>query len=165
MKKQYSFNPVTATLTITKEFSQKMIEVGSDERNLYLQLKADFPNIKIVKRTHKRPSQYVNKNGEVSRSNQFKNLKYENMEKFMKALSRSEEYIKEYEFLKNIASCLQYNGYKLVREWFEEQFPYYRTNPLFYAFNDVEVLSAKEFAKKRENVINHDFQQDEEVAA
>ena len=74
--------------------------------------------------------------------NQFKNLKYENMEGFMSVLPRAEEYLAQYNFLKYYAGLVQTNAYTLVRRWFVAQFPEFRKNPIFYLNNDVPVISA-----------------------
>ena len=65
----------------------------------------------------------------------------------MSSLSKSDEYMTEYIFLKDYAGKIQTNKYKLVRQWFVAQFPEFRNNPLTYFHNEPEVLNAKEFAE------------------
>ena len=136
------------TLIITKDFEDKMQNTNSEEYKFYKQILADIPGIIVLRRTHKTPTKYINKNNEEFRCNQFNNLKFKNMERFISALPRSDEYIAQYNFIKDYAGSIQINKYKLVREWFIAQFPEYRNNPLFYLHNEPKVLSAEEFAEK-----------------
>jgi hypothetical protein len=139
---------VKKTLTITKEFEDKMQDMNSAEYGYYNRVITEIPGIVVLRRTHKTPTKYVNKNNEKFYCNQFKNLKFERMEKFMSSLSRADEYMAEYNFLKYYAGVIQTNKYALVRKWFVAQFPEFRKNPLFYFHNEPEVLKAKEFADK-----------------
>ena len=97
--------------------------------------------MKIINKTHKTPRKYVSKStGETFNCNQFKNLKYENMEGFINGLSNSEDYMKPYLFLKNCGSLPLTSRYTAVRRWFVAQFPEFRKNPLFYLYNEVKVI-------------------------
>ena len=97
--------------------------------------------MKIINRTHATPRKYVSKStGETFNCNQFKNLKYENMEGFINGLSNSEDYMKPYLFLKNCGSLPLTSRYTAVRRWFVAQFPDFRKNPLFYLYNNVPVI-------------------------
>ena len=134
----------TRTLTVTKAF-EDAVNAGHDpEYNYLMQLQRDFPGLKIVRKTHRTPSRYVNKSGEISRCNQFKNLTYENMEQFMSGLPESEKYLAEYQYLRDYASKPQRSRYTLIRKWFTAQFPLFRNNPLFYLHNSPEPVSAQE---------------------
>ena len=82
---RYTLNPVAKTLIITAAFAKAIQDINSEEYALYTQLMADIPNLEVVRKTHKTPTNYRSKSGEVSRCNQFKNLTYENMETFMVA--------------------------------------------------------------------------------
>ena len=114
---------VKKTLTITKEFEDKMQDMNSAEYGYYNRVITEIPGIVVLRRTHKTPTKYVNKNNEKFYCNQFKNLKFERMEKFMSSLSRADEYMAEYNFLKYYAGVIQTNKYALVRKWFVAQFP------------------------------------------
>ncbi len=142
--KGYKIDFSAKTITITAAFSEKMQNPASEEYKIILQIRKDFHEMKIVHKTHKTPSQYTAKiTGEKFNCNQFKNLKYKNMEGFIKQLPNSEELMKEYDTIKAFAK-VQTNGYTLVRRWFMKQFSQFRSNPLFYVTNDVEVVSAAE---------------------
>ena len=144
---KYYIDFVKNTFTMTKAFEDKMQDFASEEFMFYKKTLAEIPGIIVKRRTHKTPTKYVNKNNEKFYCNQFKNLTFERMETFMSALSKSDEYMTEYIFLKDYAGKIQTNKYKLVREWFVAQFPEFRNNPLTYFHNEPEVLNAKEFAE------------------
>ena len=148
---RYTFNPVAKTLVITAAFAKAMQNIESDEYNLYMKLMADIPNLEVIRKSHASPRKYVNKQGEQFKCNQFKNLKYENMERFMMGLPNGEVYMNEYLFLRNHAAEVQTNGYTIIRRWFVAQFPEFRKNPLAYIDTQPDVLSGKEFAGMAEN--------------
>lgn len=150
MNKGYIVDFVRKTITITAEFEKAMRSPDDDAYKTIQQLCADFPGMRIVRRTHRTPSRYVSKQGVVSKCNPYKNLTYEKMEQFISALPNSTAYLKQYDFLKTYASGVQTNGYSLVRSWFIAQFPLYRKDPLFYLTGEHTVLSAKDFLETQE---------------
>ena len=150
MNKGYIVDFVRKTITITAEFEKAMRSPDDDAYKTIQQLCADFPGMRIVRRTHRTPSRYVSKQGVVSKCNPYKNLTYEKMEQFISALPNSTAYLKQYNFLKTYASGVQTNGYSLVRSWFIAQFPLYRKDPLFYLTREHTVLSATDFLKTQE---------------
>ena len=145
---KFKFDVVSQTLTVTAKFAEKMNDPESEEYKRVLQFQSDFPNLKIAKRTHKSATSYTTKSGEKFNCNQFKNLTYDRMEKFIKALPKSESYLREYEFVKDFASAIQTNGYTVVRKWFVAQFPEFRKNPLFYLYNTPELVSGFAFLEE-----------------
>ena len=142
---KFSFDVISQTLTITAKFAKMMNDPQSDEYKLVQQFRKDFPNLTITKKTHKSATHYTTKSGEKFNCNQFKNLTYDRMEKFIKALPKSESYLREYTFVKDFASAIQTNGYTLVRKWFVAQFPEFRKNPLFYLSHSPELVSGAAF--------------------
>lgn len=132
----YRFDFSTKTMYITKEFAENANRPDSDEYALLLKFQQDFPQMKVVNRTHKKPSKYNNSNGSITSRNQFKGLTYDRMEHFINALPNKEEYVREYMFVKDVG------GYALAAKWFMEQFPDYRDNPLVYLYENVEVIEA-----------------------
>ena len=150
MNEGYIVDFVRKTITITAEFEKAMRSPDDDAYKTIQQLCADFPGMRIVRRTHRTPSRYVSKQGVVSKCNPYKNLTYEKMEQFISALPNSTEYRRQYDFLKTYASGIQTNGYSIVRSWFIAQFPLYRKEPLFYLTGEHTVLSAADFLKKQE---------------
>ena len=145
---KYTFDVISQTLTITAKFAKMMNDPQSDEYKLVQQIRTDFPNLSIAKKTHKSATHYTTKSGEKFNCNQFKNLTYDRMEKFIAALPKNEGYLREYLFVKNYASAIQHNGYTLVRKWFVAQFPEFRKNPLFYLYNTPELVSGFAFLEE-----------------
>ena len=152
MRKPYVVDFASKTITLTAEFEKAMSSPDDDAYKTIQQLCADFPGMRIVKRTHRTPTHYTSKNGEKSACNPYKNLTYEKMEQFISALPNSTEYRRQYDFLKTYASGIQTNGYSIVRNWFVAQFPLYRKEPLFYLTGEHTVLSAADFLKKQETM-------------
>ena len=146
---KFSFDVVSQTLTITAKFAAMMNNPESDESKLVAKFRNDFPNLRIAKRTHKSATNYTTKSGEKFNCNQFKNLTYDRMEKFIKALPKSEGYLREYTFVKDFASAIQHNGYTLVRKWFVAQFPEFRKNPLFYLNHSPALVSGAAFLDEK----------------
>ena len=144
---KYKFDFTTKTLTITKAFADKAEkDPESDENKTILRFQADFPDMLIRLRTHKTPSKYHAKSGEVYNCNQYKNLSYDKMERFMDALPEGEskdKVIEAYNYLRYSAGLVQTSTYKAVREWFVAQFPEYRKDPLFYLYNEVVIIDLK----------------------
>ena len=142
---KFQFDVISQTLTITAQFAKMMNDPESDEYKLVMRFQKDFPNLTITKKTHKSATRYTTKSGEKFNCNQFKNLTYDRMEKFISALPKSESYLREYTFVKDFASAIQHNGYTLVRKWFVAQFPEFRKNPLFYLSHSPELVSGFQF--------------------
>ena len=93
--KGYKIDFTSSTITITADFAKKMNDPTSAEYKTISQIKKDFPQMKIINKTHKTPRKYVSKStGETFNCNQFKNLTYKNMEGFINGLSNSEDYMK-----------------------------------------------------------------------
>lgn len=148
---KYKFDPVKGTITITKDFADALQNPESEEFELIALFRSNFPNLKIVQRTHKSPTKYTNKQGEKFHCNQFKNLTYNNMEIFIEALPNHEEYLTEFKFARYHASKLQTSGYVLVRRWFAAQFPKFRENPMFYLHNHPNLISFADIKEQVEN--------------
>ena len=142
---KFAFDVISQTLTITAQFAKMMNDPESEEYKLVMRFQKDFPNLTITKKTHKSATHYTTKSGEKFNCNQFKNLTYDRMEKFISALPKSESYLREYSFVKDFASAIQTNGYTLVRKWFVAQFPEFRKNPLFYLSHSPELVSGIQF--------------------
>lgn len=138
---RYSFDPISNTLTITANFAKKLQDIDSTEYALLKQLRSDFPGLTVRSRTHKTPTKYHAKSGEVFRCNQYKNLTYDNMERFICALPNRDELLPIFNYLKEEAAAVQTNGYTVVRRWFADQFPMYRKNPVYYLVNIVAPIT------------------------
>ena len=146
----YKIDFAANTITITADFAKAMNNPASAEYQIVAQVRKDFPEMRIIRKTHKTPSKYQTKTGEKFNCNQFKNLTYKNMETFIMGLPAAEAYMEEYLFLKNYAAEVQTNGYTIIRRWFVAQFPDFRKNPLAYLTNQPDVVSAAEVAEQYE---------------
>ena len=146
----YKVDFVANTITITAAFAKAMNDPTSAEYKVIAQIRKDFPEMEIIRKTHKTPSKYQTKTGEKFNCNQFKNLTYKNMETFIMGLPSAEAYMEEYLFLKNYAAEVQTNGYTIIRRWFVAQFPDFRKNPIVYLTNQPAVVSAAEVADQYE---------------
>ena len=146
----YKVDFVANTITITAAFAKAMNDPTSAEYKIIAQIRKDFPEMEIIRKTHKTPSKYQTKTGEKFNCNQFKNLAYKNMETFIMGLPAAEAYMEEYLFLKNYAAEVQTNGYTIIRRWFVAQFPDFRKNPIVYLTNQPAVVSAAEVADQYE---------------
>lgn len=134
MKTPYKIDFTKNTLTMTKAFAEKANDPDSEEYKTIQRIKADNPTIKISCRTHRKPTKYRNKDGSITRNNQFKGLSVERMERFIRALPNGEKYMDSFSFLK------EQSTYANLAKWFKAQFPNYAVNPLYYLENEVEVV-------------------------
>lgn len=150
----YKINFANSTITITSAFAKNAAKTNSAEYKLLSKLQKDFPNFSIVQRTHKTPAKYTNRNGEESIRNPYKNLTFENMERFISAIPNNKELLKEYNFLKETASALQLNTYAIVRKWFSTQFPKYKSNPLFYLDTQIKLVKGMDVLKEEAELRN-----------
>ena len=146
---KYKLNVVEKTLTISKEFDKAVASGKGAEYKLYTRLMKEIPGLTVVRKSHRTPTSYTSSSGEKFSCNQFKNLKYENMEHFMAALPDNEIYFEQYSFLRYSAACVQTNRYALVRDWFIAQFPEFRKNPLFYLYNKPAIVRAADVLEMR----------------
>lgn len=147
----YKVDFVANTITITAAFAKAMNDPTSAEYKIIAQIRKDFPEMEIIRKTHVSPKKCVSKStGETFKCNQFKNLTYKNMETFIMGLPAAEAYMEEYLFLKNYAAEVQTNGYTIIRRWFVAQFPDFRKNPLTYLTTQPDVVSAAEVADQYE---------------
>ena len=82
--KGYKIDFTASTITITADFAKKMNDPTSAEYKTISLIEKDFPQMKIINKTHKTPRKYVSKStGETFNCNQFKNLKYENTQSLL----------------------------------------------------------------------------------
>ena len=139
----YRIDFTRMTLIMTAEFADNAYRPDTEEYEILTRLKRDFPDLKVERKTHRTPSKYTTKDGEVYNHNQFKDLTYERMEKFISKIPQSETYRAEYDRVKDYAEAVSKNGYHLVRKWFVKQFPHFRKNPLFYIDNAPLLVLAK----------------------
>lgn len=140
----YRIDYTRMTLIMTADFADNAYLHDTEEYEILTRLKKDFPDLKIERKTHRTPSKYTNKQGEEFTHNQFKDLTYKRMEKFLSRIPNGESFQKEYDCVKDFATDLNGNGYPIVRKWFVEQFPNFRKNPLFYVYNTPTLVPASQ---------------------
>lgn len=139
---KFKFDVISKTLTITAKFVEAMNNPGSEEYKLYQKFSTDFPNLKVIGKTHRTPTTYVTKSNEKFHHNPYKGITVENMERFIAVVDDKEQsYKKEYNHV-----C----AYAIVAGWFVEQFPKYRTEP-FYYFNNHPSLIPFQPSNNKEN--------------
>lgn len=149
--KGYTLNLTAKTLTITKAFETAVSKGEGNAYELYTKFMRDIPGLAVIRKTHATPTKYTSKGtGETFRCNQFKNLRYENMEGFIKGLPNREKYLPAYNFIKNCGSLPQTSRYTAVRKWFVAQFPEFRKTPLFYLYNEVDVIDFTAILKEEQ---------------
>ena len=85
----YKLDFVSNVITITADFAKAMNNPDSEEYKTIAKIRRDFPEMEIVRKTHKTPSKYRTKDGKIFNCNQFKNLTYENMESWACRMERS----------------------------------------------------------------------------
>jgi len=139
--KGYTLSLSAKTLTITKAFEDAVSKGEGEAYDLYTKFMREIPGLTVIRKTHATPSKYVSKStGEKFNCNQFKNLTFDNMKAFIEGLPNSEKFMKSYNFLRYYGGLPQTSRYPAVRKWFVAQFPEFRKNPLFYLYNDVNVI-------------------------
>jgi len=136
----YKIDFTAKTLTITKEFDDKAQNPASKEFAILMNLQNSIPGLTVIRKTHSTPRKYQTKTGEKFNCNQFKNLTFDNMEAFINGLPNNEELMRAFKFLRYCGKLPQTSRYPAVRKWFVAQFPEFRKNPLFYFYNDVNVI-------------------------
>lgn len=146
----YKLSLVNKTLTVSKAFEEAVATGEGEEYEIYTKWMREIPDLKVIRKTHKRPTKYTTKSGEVFKCNQFKNLTYKNMETFIMSLPEAEQFMNEYVFVKEYAGAVQTNAYALTRRWFVKQFPDFRTNPLAYLYTTPELVEAVEVLEEYE---------------
>ena len=120
MTKGYKIDFVNNTLTISKAFEDAAAVPYSEEYKLLQQIRADFPNLTIVRKA-RRTSTTKKRN---------KNMTYANMEKYMSVFQNADKLLAQFEVVKR-QSKLEKSPYQLVLSWFVEQFPDYQELPDF----------------------------------
>ena len=138
MKNTYKIDFVNNTLTMSKAFEDALNNPNSQEYKLFLQLRADFPGLTIIRKT-RRASKKASPN---------KNLTYKHMEQYMSVFQNADELLAQFKVVRE-CSKQQPSPYKFVRDWFEDQFPKYKELPDF-GNNAPKVIDLAAFQKKQE---------------
>ena len=118
MKQNYKMDFTTNTLTITKDFEKKAMNVNSVEYQTLKQLKADFPSLRIVRKASPK------------RKSSLARPTYDKMVKFLSCQANSAILLKAFAEVREYSKA-QENPYQFVREWFFANFPNYQSLPKF----------------------------------
>ena len=160
MKKNgYTLDLVRNTLTLTASFADAMNDPTSKEYELVRQFQHDFPQLVIVRKSHKTPTRYKNSDGSITRRNKHNGLTYERMERFILAVSPKDDtdYLEAFYTVREKAEEMCASPYAVVSAWFMKQFPKFRTNPLDYMDNQPEIIDFSEVleqSKKKDAVFD-----------
>ena len=114
--KGYKINFATQTLTMNYRFAEESMKYGTEEYNLLKEVKADFPNLKIVTKAGRK----------ITTPRKTKRLTYNNMEKYIRTFENSEELLAMFNLARNRSATAK-SPYKFVCDWFLMQFPNYDT--------------------------------------
>ena len=114
----YKMDFITNTLTITKDFERKAMNINSVEYQTLKQLRMDFPSLRIVKKSAPK------------RKSSLTRPTYDKMVKFLSCQANSAILLKEFAEVREYSKA-QENPYQFVREWFFANFPNYQSIPKF----------------------------------
>lgn len=155
MKNTYKIDFVNNTLTMSKAFEDALNNPNSQEYKLFLQLRADFPGMTIIRKTRRAPK----------KARPTKNLTYKHMEQYMSVFQNADELLAQFKVVRE-CSKQQSSPYKFVRDWFEDQFPKYKELPDF-GNNAPKVIDLAAFQKKQEEkkAENEQKEKDEQESA
>ena len=122
------------TLTMTADFADNAYDPTTEEYKILTRLKKDFPNLRIVRKTHRSPKT----------ANPAKGLTYERMEKYIRLHENADELLDLFQKVQSVG-----RGYPYVKAWFVKQFPNYNDIPNFVngklrIVEPVEVPNAEE---------------------
>lgn len=134
----YKIDFVNNTLTMSKSFEDALNNPNSEEYKLFLQLRADFPGLTIIRKTRRAPK----------KARPTKNLTYKHMEQYMNVFQNADELLAQFKVVKE-CSKQQPSPYKFVLDWFKKQFPKYKELPDF-GNNATKVIDLAAFQKKQE---------------
>lgn len=138
MKNTYKIDFVNNTLTMSKAFEEALNNPASEEYKLFLQLRADFPGLTIIRKTRRAPK----------KARPTKNLTYKHMEQYMGVFKNADELRAQFKVVKE-CSKQQPSPYKFVLNWFKTQFPKYKELPDF-GNNAPKVIDLAAFQKMQE---------------
>lgn len=134
----YKIDFVNNTLTMSKAFEEALNNPASEEYKLFLQLRADFPGLTIIRKTR-----HASKKASPN-----KNLTYKHMEQYMSVFQNADELLAQFKVVRECSQG-QSNPYMYVLDWFKTQFPKYKELPDFGS-NAPKVIDLAAFQKKQE---------------
>ena len=133
-------------LIMTADFAAKAYDPESTEYKILQRLKKDFPDLKVERKTHRKPNSYTtSKSNEKFYHNPYKDITRDNMERFIATVDdKNGTYKKEYDRVYSYALGMgKKRAYSIVAGWFLDQFPKYRTDPFYYYRNRPALIPFK----------------------
>lgn len=116
MRKGYSMNYATNTLTITRGFNRRACDENTEEYRKINQLRGNCPNLRIVFYTPKRKR--------TSR------LTYDKMVCYIGCFDDAAKRLQEFNAVREFSQA-QPSPYTYVKSWFVREFPKYKELPQF----------------------------------
>ena len=110
------------TVIMNKKFAAAAAQYGTRENKLLKNIRADFPGMDEVVISGRERT--------IARTNH--RLKYENMERHIRAYENAEELLEVFKTVKTMSAPLA-SPYKYVADWFKAQFPKYNEAPILKA--------------------------------
>lgn len=107
---------------IDKKFAAAAAKYGTRENILLKNIRTDFPGMDEV----------VISGREQTTARANRHLKYENMERHIRAYENAEEILEVFKTVKTMSAPLA-SPYKYVADWFKAQFPNYKETPILQA--------------------------------
>ncbi|WP_425756658.1 hypothetical protein ACPW7J_03675 [Ihubacter sp. rT4E-8] len=123
MRKNYEINFTTKTITITKAFSEKAQDFGSEEFKLYKQFQSELPEFSIVTPAPKARK----KNSKIT---------YDKMVKYITCQMDSTVLLKRFAEVRELSKATS-APYNFVYRWFITTFPTYDELPEFDEKGDI----------------------------
>lgn len=145
-EKNYRIDFASMTLIMTADFAAKAYDPENPEYKVLTRLKKDFPDLKVQRKTHRKPSSYTTtKSKEKFYHNPYKDVTRDNMERFIATVDDKDgTYKKEYDRVYSYALGMgKKRAYSIVAGWFLDQFPKYRTDPFYYYRNRPALIPFK----------------------
>lgn len=110
------------TVIMNKKFAAAAAKYGTRENILLKNIRTDFPGMDEVVISGREQT--------TARANH--RLKYENMERYIRAYENAEELLEVFKTVKTMSAPLA-SPYTYVADWFKAQFPKYKETPILNA--------------------------------
>lgn len=117
--KQYRYNCLTNTLTLSRSFVRQAENVESEEYKFVQRMREEIPGLDIVRQEK-----------QVHRRSKYANLSVKAMKDYISCMRNSDERLAELDSVVS-ASRGQDHPIRYTREWFLENYPGYNSIPVF----------------------------------
>jgi len=117
--KQYRYNCLTNTLTLSRAFVRQAENVESEEYKFVQRMREEIPGLDIVRQEK-----------QVHRRSKYANLSVKAMKDYISCMRNSDERLAELDSVVS-ASRGQDHPIRYTREWFLENYPGYNVIPVF----------------------------------